>query len=1080
MNINIDNFDNIMDEITNREDLRDYIHEIHNYLRNSGAAFGMNALKMFNFFYGLSLIDKDEKVFQESGLSDICRFKELVKIKNPNARLVRVGEILTELYQCGASDNEKLRRMEKLLFYDIPQEIHCSIYNELINRVKNIQDSESNDNKITMKKKFQLSGKTYEYFIGRDKAAIQDMGAYFTDRHIVNYIFEEKLKPQLNEDNSIKSMIDPFGGSGGFTIGYINYLNENFKNEIDWKTEIDKISHVDMNRDVVKVASIEAFGLTGAIPNLDSNFMTKNSFKYDFIDLNNLNNEYLKYDLVITNPPYGGDKMKKNHSIIKCEKIIKFKELKIAENKKKIAKCTNDKLKKILNYVNNQYFEEINKLEKKIESINDCNDDKKVQFSECSGRIQNYAIHNELAFEKKKNIKNNEGQNIPTTIYESSLNDKEACSVVLMMDLLKQNGTCVAVIKEGFFFDSKYSEIRKRLVENFNVSDIISVPEKQFENTPTKTSIIIFHNTNEKTSVINFYDLEVEKEEKDVFKTSILIGDSEFDLEDDEDEEKLMNQFDFENNKNLPIFKTTILKLKDDIKDDGVKEKLIVSVPVNSIHKNNYSFNSKEYNKMNIIFNENYELINFGNFFDSQKGYAFEKNDFKEKGEYKIIKNSDIKSNILLDINNYCYIDKSDKLTKFEVFKNDLLIGLVGDVGKIGIYLDNNKSYLNQNTAIFRPKNINYTFLFTLYKIFDIENNIKKEANGTNQKSISVLDIQKQKIALPINEERRNYWVNTSKNYLESYINSFKELRSLEEQIMNKINEVIESGKYQMKTIKELCEINYGTRIVKKNTEPGEYYVYGGGDKTFTTNKYNRDGFNVLIGRFAISEECIRLKYEKLFLNDSGMTIESKNKNINLLKYIGYYLFNNQNLVMNCTNGSIQKNVNIDMFKNLNIQIPSNEILEEFSDLFKNVEKYYLLTQQREKEYEELIQQFRNESIKEIVFGNFENEEQNTENIEQKSISSKTSSSKSSKTSAKALKKDDNIPYCKAILKNKCNCTNKGKFDGYCGNHKSQAKKEIENVHPDILAIQNSIVSTTDNSIIKKEEVKKRVLKKKN
>ncbi len=1059
MNNNIDNFDNIMDEITNREDLRDYIHEIHNYLRNSGAAFGMNALKMFNFFYGLSLIDKDEKVFQESGLSDICRFKELVKIKNPNARLVRVGEILTELYQCGASDNEKLRRMEKLLFYDIPQEIHCKIYNELIDRVSKIQEAEEK-----MKNKFQLSGKIYEYFIGKDKTAIQELGAFFTDRHIVDYIFEQKVQPQLNEDNSIKSMIDPFGGSGGFTIGYINYLNENFKNEINWKTEIDKISHIDMNRDVVKVASIEAFGLTGAIPNLDTNFMTKNSFKYDFTNLNNLNNEYLKYDLVITNPPYGGDKIKKNHSIIKCEKIIKFKELKIAENKKKIIKCTNDKLKKILNYVNNQYLEEINDIEKKIESINDCNDDKKVQFSECFPRIQNYAVRNELAFEKKKNIKNKEGLNVPTTIYETFLNDKEACSVVLMMDLLKENGTCVAVIKEGFFFDSKYSEIRKRLVENFKVSDIISVPEKQFENTPTKTSIIIFHNTNEKTSVINFYDLEVEKEEKDVFKTSISIDDSEFEFEDElaeSLEEKLLNQFDFENNKNLPIFKTTILKLKDDIKEDGVKEKLIVSVPLNSIRKNNYSFNSKEYNKIHIICHEDYELKKLSELTTylpkSKRAASYG----KDKGLY----------------NFYTSSDKVLKCDEADYVEESLIIG---NGGSANIKLDINFSCSDHNYVIkLVNNNINNVYLYTC--MLSTKDLVEYGFNGTNLKNISKEYLNNLSIVLPKNMDKMNYWIQLMSEKYNNFKNAENEHKSLEEQIMNKINVVIESGQYQMKTIKELCEINRGKIIKNEERKPGPYFVYGGGDKTYSCDKYNRDGFNIIIGRAGITEECIRIKYEKLYITDCAFSINSiKNNNNLLLKYIGYFLLNNQIELYNKGRGSVQKSINLGDIESLNIRIPSNKVLEEFTELFENVEKYYLLTQQRKKEYEELIQQFRNESIKEIVFGNFENEEENTENIEQKSISSKTSSTKSSKTSSKAFKKDDNIPYCKAILKNKCNCTNKGKFDGYCGNHKSQAKKEIENVHPDILAIQNSIVSTTDNTIIKKEEVKKRVLKKKN
>ena len=45
-------------------------------------------------------------------------------------------------------------------------------------------------------------GKIYEYFIGRDESAISELGAYFTDRHIVDYILN-KLDPSKNEDGTI-------------------------------------------------------------------------------------------------------------------------------------------------------------------------------------------------------------------------------------------------------------------------------------------------------------------------------------------------------------------------------------------------------------------------------------------------------------------------------------------------------------------------------------------------------------------------------------------------------------------------------------------------------------------------------------------------------------------------------------------------------------------------------------------------------------------------------------------------------------------------------------------------------------
>ena len=37
--------------ITNREALKEKIHEIHNFMRNNGAGYGMNALKIFNILF---------------------------------------------------------------------------------------------------------------------------------------------------------------------------------------------------------------------------------------------------------------------------------------------------------------------------------------------------------------------------------------------------------------------------------------------------------------------------------------------------------------------------------------------------------------------------------------------------------------------------------------------------------------------------------------------------------------------------------------------------------------------------------------------------------------------------------------------------------------------------------------------------------------------------------------------------------------------------------------------------------------------------------------------------------------------
>jgi len=221
-------------EISNKEALKDKIHEIHNYLRNNGAGYGMNALKVFNLIYGLKKIEENN-LFSKTGLKEPeCQFSYLLKIANEGDK----DEMLFSIIDGPVLNSISKSIVKPLLFYEIPKNIKAKVYAHLIKEIDKITQIEKSCNVL-------LSGKIYEYFIGRDKTAISELGAYFTDRHIVEFILK-KLNPEINEDNTIPTMIDMFGGSGGFSTGFINYLNEKYEKNINWSTELNKIYHFDI------------------------------------------------------------------------------------------------------------------------------------------------------------------------------------------------------------------------------------------------------------------------------------------------------------------------------------------------------------------------------------------------------------------------------------------------------------------------------------------------------------------------------------------------------------------------------------------------------------------------------------------------------------------------------------------------------------------------------------------------------------------------------------------------------------------------------------------------------------------
>ena len=254
--------------ISSKESMKNTIHEIHNFLRNSGAGYGMNALKLFNLFYGLAKIEQNGH-FKKTELSNSCRFSNILKQfkENEEISMENLDNVFNELYE-----NEKVNRM---LITKIPENVTPYIIKDLVFKIESLIKEEKEMG-------FQLAGKIYEYFIGRDQTAISELGAYFTDRHITDYIYEKVHQPSLDNNNNVPSMIDPFGGSGGFTIGYILHLIKNNKN-INWKKQLKNIYHMDMNLDVVKYAMLEMYCLTGEFPHSD-NVKVTNSFKDDYKD----------------------------------------------------------------------------------------------------------------------------------------------------------------------------------------------------------------------------------------------------------------------------------------------------------------------------------------------------------------------------------------------------------------------------------------------------------------------------------------------------------------------------------------------------------------------------------------------------------------------------------------------------------------------------------------------------------------------------------------------------------------------------------------------------------------------------
>ena len=931
----------------NKEDLRDYIHSIHDDLRNSGAGYGQTGLKIFSVFYGLKLIKPNlNKLKLSDEQKKTLDWDELVRRSKLNDEIIEyidkhVLDVLWELKEQYKNKKDRNAELGHFIFHQIPRDLRDKVWKDLIMKIDKIPVGYDTEGEVN------LSGKVWEYFVGRDKTAISELGAFFTDRPITDFCFE-KVKPKLKSDKSVPTMIDIFGGSGGFTLGYANYMKNLFPN-IDWKNNVDNIYHFDMEESVVNMTGLEMFAITGYFPKREDkhNFWRQNSFKEEIEGHNKISN----YDYVFSNPPYGGDKNKKNAEDIKRDKIIAYL--------KNLKDDITDKLKEQLDKLQKEKKQEDAK--KKQENT--------VNLKTCSKRIQHFA--------KKYDIDN--------------ANDKEACSLILLMDLLDDDGTCCGVLKEGVFFDGKYSKLRQTLLENYNVTNIISIPSDAFENTTTKTSIIIFKNDGN-TKKIEFSELIVHNIEKDEFKVNDF---GEIELI------KIKDEFD-----NIEEKKVCVASMKD-IENNLTKEKCL------------YSLNMKDYKDYKVVCPEGYELKNIrdiSKFDGKSKRLA---NFANENGKYR-------------------YYSSGQKILKCDVadFKNELSI-IIGHSGDGCIFIDDTFSTLITNHVLQTDNKYKTLYIYDYLNYF-WNKFYEKCYKGSTVKNTSNDEIEKFEIPFPKNMDKHKKQLDNLYKIHQEIMTGTEQIPQSERDICELIKKATDEGKkgvdYEEYKLEDIVDFIMGKNKLSDISNDGIYNYYrSSSENPFgKSNKYcfdYDDDYILFIWSGGNSKQKISdshglgkcyLVNGKNAANKAVYMLRPKN-NVNIL-YIKYYLDILKHKIQETANYSTglgnvdMKNLRTQEIKMLFDKIIKKKLQEKFDEVDKlkeDLEKNKQLYQEKMKEFFKDFEDATLKSSKDdflpqkksIAFCSEKDESDNSDNSSDFDNSGKSSESEEEKEEVKPKKK---------------------------------------------------------------------------
>ena len=861
----------------------------------------------------------------ENPLSDISPEELKTFIRQIKTNVILEKCIMDELYD----------KCREFLYYEMPRDIIPGDLCLFIREINNLAEAEKQ-----LESKHQLAGKIYEYFIGRDDTAISELGAYFTDRHIVNWIYTNLCSVRLIEnpekpgEYTIETMVDPFGGSGGFTTGYIMRVNDLLRDKYPgktddemndilrkfWETELLKVFHYDMNKDVLRAAALEFMCLTGNIPRThertqasqDPNINYKNSFANDYT-LIQTGNKQAKFKRIITNPPYGGDKIATSDNETKNDLIRAY----IMDQLKTPSLAP----------------EEVARLERQIYALKEIDrrereslEKHKVKYDTCCSQLKDFII-------------NHLGMMEP--IARQKFNDKESCSLALLMMLVDVGGEVIGVLKEGVFFDKKYSDLRRKLIELYNVTDVISIPSNAFENTTTKTSILRFLNTpGQPTTTIKFGELDVE-----------YFAENEF--------ERAENG---------------VVRLKNfagEMKDDLVYRLISQATKEQILAQKDCSLNGKEYANRDIVPNPGFKMVPLGELVEFNKKQTIPQN----IQQFNLIK--------IGDVNNFMITPRETINTK-DVKENQIVVPgdiLISHVRPKHIknvlitkFMDGYAFTHNKLTPK-QPEIASYIFsiLSPLTDYFE-----KWICTGSTYPTFSMSDIKNFKIPIPENPQVLADWVSRLNAAYNTRLTKEKQSKDLEQQVMTRIREITDNEDCEEVTINSLIKyIKNGKSNSTEITNTGEYKAYGCTAKGLigTHNKYDFEGDNYLL--FAKSGGNHKTIYgDNLgigkFHKESGYTAG----NVAIMQFINIssYSINIIYIILKFNLFEIQKlaryttgNGNIDMneLANFKIKLPKNkQLITDLETVFTQIETLKSEAAEAEKSYSGLLEELKRAAIK--------------------------------------------------------------------------------------------------------------------
>lgn len=170
----------------------------------------------------------------------------------------------------------------------------------------------------------------------------------------------------------------------------------------------------------------------------------------------------------------------------------------------------------------------------------------------------------------------------------------------------------------------------------------------------------------------------------------------------------------------------------------------------------------------------------------SYKGYAFEAKNFIPEGQIVVLKGVNFQDDFSIDFNSVEYLPdefyNNHKFKKFIVKQNEIIISLVGSIGKMALIKNNEKILLNQNNIALKLKKEFNPLVYTYILSIIIKEMVEDLYKVSGYSFLRVEDLMALDIPL-LDENEQNYLLNLIQKHESSILDIKKSCKNIKDLI---------------------------------------------------------------------------------------------------------------------------------------------------------------------------------------------------------------------------------------------------------------------------------------------------------